>query len=209
MKPMKDMKIKKKKEEKLEKNLVSLEINNSNKSHYEISNLNNNQKKINKISGYSYAPISLTQTLEKGIFQIELEFSNGGSDSGIGIVRDSYSIPSGGEPFVGINCQHMATFGGGGYNGGAGSVSYKGSSVSGNKSYSDNQKVMMEYDSGKCTLTLFINNEQQPVYVSGIKEKVKFVLGMYSTGRTCIIKSLKKVSAPTAIHLSNEKAVQW
>ncbi|KAA6358473.1 MAG: hypothetical protein EZS28_046000 [Streblomastix strix] len=160
-------------------------------------------------SGCHYSPISLSQTLDNGIYQIEFQFSNNGRDAGIGIVRDSYSINSGEDSYRGTNCQHMATFGGQQYNGGDGCVCYKGNKTEGNKPYQDGQNVRLEYDSGKGTLILFINNEQQPVFVSGIKEKVKFVLGIYNNDRTCTIKSLKKLSAPTSVQMSNGQAVQW
>ncbi|KAA6357521.1 MAG: hypothetical protein EZS28_046952, partial [Streblomastix strix] len=63
--------------------------------------------------------------LDIGIYSTEVEFGGNG-DSGIGIVRDSYSINPSDSPYEGTNCQHMATFGGYAYSGGAGCVSYKG-----------------------------------------------------------------------------------
>ncbi|KAA6370425.1 MAG: hypothetical protein EZS28_034048, partial [Streblomastix strix] len=61
----------------------------------------------------------------------------------------------------------------------------------------------------KGTLHLFVDGAQQPIYISGINEKVRFVIYMYWAGSTCILRSLKKLSTPTVGHLPNEKALQW
>ncbi|KAA6352743.1 MAG: hypothetical protein EZS28_051731, partial [Streblomastix strix] len=79
----------------------------------------------------------------------------------------------------------------------------------GNQGFDNNEIVRLEFDSEKGTLTFFLNDVQQPVYISGIKEKVRFVFALYQTNETCIIRSLKKLAAVTAGHVANEKAVQW
>ncbi|KAA6366374.1 MAG: hypothetical protein EZS28_038099 [Streblomastix strix] len=165
-------------------------------------------KKFTWKSGIQYPTISFSPALENGIYLTEVEFGGNG-DSGIGIVRDSYSLNSQGNPYEGTNCQHMATFGGYNYSGGQGCVSYKGNKTEGNSYYSENQTVKLEYDSGKGTLILFINGTQQPVFVSGIREKVRFILSLWTSCGNCTIKSLKKLSAPTSVQMSNGNAVQW
>jgi hypothetical protein len=86
----------------------------------------------------------------------------------------------------------------------------------------------MELDMDKGTLHFFHKNTQQPVYVAGIREKVRFFVcaihifiinifynlfdyqvRMYTSGSCCIVRSLKKLAAPTTIRLPNEQAVQW
>ncbi|KAA6363052.1 MAG: hypothetical protein EZS28_041422, partial [Streblomastix strix] len=64
-------------------------------------------------------------------------------------------------------------------------------------------------DSEKGTLIFFVDGVQQPVYISGIKEKVRFFICMYYAGTSCTIRSLKKLSSPTSGHVPNEKAIQW
>ncbi|KAA6310684.1 MAG: hypothetical protein EZS28_056267, partial [Streblomastix strix] len=59
------------------------------------------------------------------------------------------------------------------------------------------------------TLIFFLAGTQQPVYISGIKEKVRFIICMYYANSYCIIRSLKKLAAPTTGHVANEKVVQW
>ncbi|KAA6373601.1 MAG: hypothetical protein EZS28_030872, partial [Streblomastix strix] len=73
----------------------------------------------------------------------------------------------------------------------------------------DKQILRLEFDSFKGTLILFIDNVQQPVYFSGIKEKVRFIVYMHSAGSSCTILSLKQLISPTSKHIANQYAVQW
>ncbi|KAA6364528.1 MAG: hypothetical protein EZS28_039946 [Streblomastix strix] len=66
-----------------------------------------------------------------------------------------------------------------------------------------------ELDFGKGTLTFFINDVQQPIYFSGIREKVRFLVSMYHNGTSCTIKSLRKLSQPTVGQVTNMQAIQW
>ncbi|KAA6355814.1 MAG: hypothetical protein EZS28_048659 [Streblomastix strix] len=92
----------------------------------------------------------------------------------------------------------------------SGSVYYKGTNTAGNTIFHDNQKVILEYDSYQGTLIFFVDGKQQPIYISGIKEKVRFIVHMYhAASSSCLIRSLKKLEAPTSGHVENEKAVQW
>ncbi|KAA6311401.1 MAG: hypothetical protein EZS28_056135, partial [Streblomastix strix] len=79
----------------------------------------------------------------------------------------------------------------------------------GNVSFKDNQIIKAEYDSEKGTLIFFVDGVQQPVYIIGIKEKVKFIVFMWYAGATCTIRSLKKLTKPTSGHVANEQTVQW
>ncbi|KAA6356688.1 MAG: hypothetical protein EZS28_047785, partial [Streblomastix strix] len=66
-----------------------------------------------------------------------------------------------------------------------------------------------QFDSEKGTLIFFVDGVQEPVYISGIKEKVRFFISMYYADFSCTIRSLKKLSSPTSEHIPNEKAIQW
>ncbi|KAA6355597.1 MAG: hypothetical protein EZS28_048876, partial [Streblomastix strix] len=90
-----------------------------------------------------------------------------------------------------------------------GNVYYKGAATTGNTGFAQNQIIKMEYDSEKGTVIFFVNGTQQPVYISGIKEKIRFVIHFYRADQICIIHSFKKLAAPTSATVSNEKAVQW
>ncbi|KAA6361496.1 MAG: hypothetical protein EZS28_042977, partial [Streblomastix strix] len=80
--------------------------------------------------------------------------------------------------------------------------------TAGNVQFTDNYVVRLEYDSFQGTLIFFVDGKQQPVYISGIKEKVRFIVYMYCAGQSCLIRSLNKLEAPTSGHVANEQAVQ-
>ncbi|KAA6389127.1 MAG: hypothetical protein EZS28_015345 [Streblomastix strix] len=133
-------------------------------------------------------------------------FQNTCKTAAIGIVRDSYDIPTCTHPGNKPHCNHIAVQWNDNHNG---NIYYNLNITIGNKGFKDNQIVKLEFDSEKGTLFFFIDNVQQPVYFSGIKEKVRFIIFIQSTGSSCTIKSLKKLREPTSVHLENEKAVKW
>ncbi|KAA6364880.1 MAG: hypothetical protein EZS28_039593, partial [Streblomastix strix] len=147
--------------------------------------------------------VSLTQILENGIWQMEAEFNNSYNIAAIGIVRDTYNIPADTHPY----CQHMVSYGmiNFGETVGNGKVYYKENGTSGNIAYQDNQIIKSEYDSEKGTLIFSVDGVQQPVYVRGINEKVRFIIFIYYPQASCTIRSLKKLITPTTKHVANEK----
>ncbi|KAA6398478.1 MAG: hypothetical protein EZS28_006003 [Streblomastix strix] len=152
--------------------------------------------------------ISLTQILDNGITSLEVEFNTVQCDGNeaIGIVRNSFSIPTRAHWQNSPQKKHIAVFSGinwGGY------IYYKGYQTPGNIGFGSNQIVKLEYNSEKGTLTYFLDNVQQPVYITGIKDKVRFVIYMYYSESTCTIRSFKKLTYPTAVTMIGEKAVHW
>ncbi|KAA6386950.1 MAG: hypothetical protein EZS28_017521 [Streblomastix strix] len=182
-----------------------ISIINKDPNYVEFIDIDGVQKKIN-MKYYYDCTISLVQVLNNGIWSIEAMFQNSEGFAVIGIVRDSYAIPAKAdyenEPYT----NHIAVFCSGGYYNAA---YYKGQSTYGNELFNDNQILRLEFDSFKGTLILFINNVQQPVYFSGIKEKVRFIVNMYYDKSSCTIRSLKQLIAPTSKQIANEVAVQW
>ncbi|KAA6360896.1 MAG: hypothetical protein EZS28_043578 [Streblomastix strix] len=88
-------------------------------------------------------------------------------------------------------------------------ILYKGSQTFGMSGFGDNQILRLEFDSEKGTLFLFVDKIQQQLSISGIKEKVRFIIYMYYAGSQCTIRSLKKLYAPTSSHVPDEIAVEW
>ncbi|KAA6391887.1 MAG: hypothetical protein EZS28_012588 [Streblomastix strix] len=138
---------------------------------------------------------------------MEVEFSNAGTIGAIGIVRDSYNKSTGVHPNVYPHNQHMVSYGM--RNFGNGKVFYQGNGTQGNIAYKDNQKIKAEFDSEKGTLIFAVDGIQQPVYMSGINEKVRFIIYLCYNGQSCTIRSLKKLITPTLGHVKNEQAVLW
>ncbi|KAA6386020.1 MAG: hypothetical protein EZS28_018451, partial [Streblomastix strix] len=92
-----------------------------------------------------YYTISLSQVLYDGIWQLETMFQ-------VEEDEDTLITPD--------------------YSGGVNHIEYY---SYGNTSFKENQSSRLEFDSDKGTLVLFIDDVQQPVYISGIKEKVRFI----------------------------------
>ncbi|KAA6381465.1 MAG: hypothetical protein EZS28_023008 [Streblomastix strix] len=149
--------------------------------------------------------ISLIQVIDNGIWSLEAMFQNtGGYGVAIGIVRNSYDIPANARYYQKPAIDHIAAF-----RGRYLPVQYKGQRSNGSDSFKDNQILRLEFDSFKGTLILFIDNVQQPVYFSGIKEKVRFIVYMYNDGSYCTIRSLKQLISPTSKRVANQFAIQW
>ncbi|KAA6401380.1 MAG: hypothetical protein EZS28_003091 [Streblomastix strix] len=179
-------------------------IINKDPEYVEIVDIDGVQKKIQK-KKQGYCTISLVQVLNNGIWSLEAMFQNSELYiSAIGIVRDSYDIPARAAYCYQPHTDHIAAFcGGDGY-----PVYYKEQGTYGNDKFKDNQILRLEFDSFKGTLILFIDNVQQPVYFSGIKEKVRFIIYMNQDGSSCTIPSLKKLISPTSKQVVNEVAIQ-
>ncbi|KAA6379950.1 MAG: hypothetical protein EZS28_024525 [Streblomastix strix] len=128
------------------------------------------QKKIYRKKD-EWSTISLVQVLDNGIWSLEALFQTRYGEA-IGIVRDSYDIPAKAGYWSSPHTDHIAAFGGGIH---TYPVYYKGKGTKGNALFDYNQILRLEFDSFKGTLILFIDNVQQPVYFSGIKEKVRFI----------------------------------
>ncbi|KAA6364704.1 MAG: hypothetical protein EZS28_039769 [Streblomastix strix] len=160
-------------------------------------------KKQNK-----WSTVSLSQVLENGVYTSEIEFFNSHNGNiAVGIVRDSYTIPAGIYPWQANHQDHMAAYVGTAT--GSGNVYYEGNETVGNAGFADNQIVKMEYNSEKGILIFFVAGIQQPIYISGIKEKVRFIVSIHYADSYCIIRSLKKLSTQTQIRVANAMSVQW
>ncbi|KAA6376035.1 MAG: hypothetical protein EZS28_028439 [Streblomastix strix] len=183
------------------------DIHNPDPRDIELSDDDANMMRISKKQDKSNT-VSLTQVLEDGIWQLETEFNNShNADAGIGIVRDSYNIPADTNPALNPHTQNMAFFIGKGWT--TPMICYKGIHNYGMSGFGDNQILRFEFDSEKGTLFLFVDSIQQELYISRIKEKVRFFIFMYHAGSQCTIRSLKKLSAPTSGHVANEYSVEW
>ncbi|KAA6353174.1 MAG: hypothetical protein EZS28_051299, partial [Streblomastix strix] len=88
-------------------------------------------------------------------------------------------------------------------------VDYKSELHQGNTKYGDYQKVKVEYNSFKGTFVLFNEGKQQPVFITGIKEKVRFVIFLQNANSSCTIHYLKKLASPSSAHVPNEQAISW
>ncbi|KAA6354293.1 MAG: hypothetical protein EZS28_050180, partial [Streblomastix strix] len=141
-------------------------IHNPDPSDIDFSNIDGRMKKITKKEDI-YNTISLTQILENGIWEIETEFSGNLYCSCIGVMKDSLNFSTGqhstnySDRCVSYSSKQWKD----------GQIYYKNNWTIGNKGYSAGQKVKEQFDSEKGTLIFFVDGVQEPVYISGIKEK--------------------------------------
>ncbi|KAA6370481.1 MAG: hypothetical protein EZS28_033992, partial [Streblomastix strix] len=186
---------------------IQIDIFNPDPQELSFSDVDGVMKMISKKKDM-YNTISLTEVLRNGIFAMEVQLQNSQSDeSAVGIVRNSYDIPAGTKPWLKPHHEHIAIYSGSSW--GRGCVYYKGKYTYGNIGFKENQIVRTEFDSEKGTLTFFLEGVQQPVFISGINEEVRFIVHMFQSGSNCIIRSLKKIPAPTAVRLPDEKEIKW
>ncbi|KAA6400795.1 MAG: hypothetical protein EZS28_003684 [Streblomastix strix] len=59
------------------------------------------------------------------------------------------------------------------------------------------------------TVHLFINNVQQPGYMSGLPESVQYYFQLWTMGQPAIVLPLKRLSAPTVTNIYITKEVKW
>ncbi|KAA6377026.1 MAG: hypothetical protein EZS28_027447 [Streblomastix strix] len=155
-----------------------------------------------------YLSVSLNKVIKDGIHRIEVRFEKfnqyGFSVGSVGIVKAGYKIPYPCYPYGEPHAKNMLL-----YYGYYGNIYFKGISTSGNVQFSDGQLIAMELNADVGTLHFFVDGIQQPVFVRGIKEAVKFYFYIFYQDSSFSIVSVKKLPVPTAKTLPNEKIVQW
>ncbi|KAA6374656.1 MAG: hypothetical protein EZS28_029817 [Streblomastix strix] len=156
--------------------------------------------------------VSLNNVIKDGIHRIEVRFEKCNnveySYGAVGIVKAGYKIP---YPSFPCNSEQRMTVIQSmlEYYGYFGQVLFKFSYESGNVKFSDGQLIAMELNADVGTLHFFVDGIQQPVFVRGIKEAVKFYFHIYFQGSSFSIVSVKKLPIPIAKTLLNEKVIQW
>ncbi|KAA6375082.1 MAG: hypothetical protein EZS28_029392 [Streblomastix strix] len=124
---------------------------------------------INK-DPYCVEFIDIDGVPDNGIQKIETLFQN---TSGQSQVCDSYDIPAKAGYASKPHTNQIAAFSGINY---FFPYWYKEQGTEGNAKFDDNQILRLEFDSFKGTLILFIDNVQQPIFFSGIKKKMRFIV---------------------------------
>ncbi|KAA6378937.1 MAG: hypothetical protein EZS28_025535, partial [Streblomastix strix] len=177
-----------------------IDINNLIPQDIEFSDIDGVMKKLTK-KDLQYNVISLTQVMEHDIWSLEAEFNNSQDFVGIGIVRDSCEIQPGVAPWD-PQLINYSTKSGWDF---CGSIYYNDVDTVGNTGYKDGQIVRAELDFRKQSLLFFVDEIQQPIIITNINDKIF----LYQAGSECIIRSLKKLEAPTSEQVEYEKAIQW
>ncbi|KAA6384340.1 MAG: hypothetical protein EZS28_020130 [Streblomastix strix] len=152
--------------------------------------------------------VPLKKEISEGIWKLSGKFDKcdalGGFIPGsVGIVKASHKVPVPCDTAAEPNMDSMLEFHG------RGVIVHKHQFNPGNGQFNNNQLIELELNLVSNTLHLFIDGKQQPNFVQGIKEPVKFYCFICDEKSSFTITSLKKLPAPTAKKLANQKAVNW
>ncbi|KAA6362483.1 MAG: hypothetical protein EZS28_041991 [Streblomastix strix] len=93
----------------------------------------------------------------------------------------------------------------------AGKLFHNGKYTAGNQEIKDNDSVALEVNlnSTPRTVHLFINNVQQPIFISGVPESVQFFFFIYQIGNSVTVLSLKRLTATSVQNIPGSKQIKW
>ncbi|KAA6385131.1 MAG: putative NEK protein kinase [Streblomastix strix] len=85
--------------------------------------------------------------------------------------------------------------------------------ISGNETYDNDVTIIMEVNMAvereKRTLHFFVGGRQQPVSLSNLPDKIKFIVVRFNQGTSVSILSMAKIPNPTVRAIPGEQIIQW
>ncbi|KAA6370078.1 MAG: hypothetical protein EZS28_034394, partial [Streblomastix strix] len=152
--------------------------------------------------------IPLNKEMINGIHSVSVKFEKCNKDGiaygHVGIAKASHNIPCPCEAWEEPHNTNMLF-----YNGGDGTIHFRGNTTYGNTQFSDGQLITMELNMDIGTLHFIVDGVQQPVFVRGIKEKVRLYWELYYKDSLFTVVSVNQLNIPTVMKLNNEKAFDW
>ncbi|KAA6386477.1 MAG: hypothetical protein EZS28_017996 [Streblomastix strix] len=159
-------------------------------------------KKDNAPTTIGFDPIIISGS---GIWRFEIKFKNTSYMEGrhIGIFDSNFVIPN--TYYPGQSKESA------GYNGSNGTVTQNGKPKDGNDRFQDNVTISAEVDMNSIprTLTFFVEEKQQPVFVSNIPESIRFCAYRSFSKSSFQIVSLCQLEEAIAIGAKNRARVAW
>ncbi|KAA6389674.1 MAG: hypothetical protein EZS28_014799 [Streblomastix strix] len=191
-----------------EDNISQLENPDPQAKYIKLDRVGDLNRKATALKDVEHRSISLNKAISEGIHRVEVRFekcNSGGLIQGaVGIMKADNKIPYPCYPGWKMQKQIMLY-----YYGGDGDVYYKETRSSNNTKFYDGQVIAMELNADVGTLHFFVDGIQQPIFVSGIFQAVKFWFYIQNKESSFSVVSVKKLAIPTAKTLSKEKALQW
>ncbi|KAA6370393.1 MAG: hypothetical protein EZS28_034080, partial [Streblomastix strix] len=140
-------------------------------------------------TSYSVKTFPIDQQITHGICRCELKINKVG-DNHVGVMKSGLNVPFGGWPGLEPYNKDCKVF----FNGGL--VGQNSQNTTGNQQMKDGDLVSIEVnmDATPRTAHLFINGQQQPVFVSGLPESVQFWFFLCWNGDSITVLSLKKLA---------------
>ncbi|KAA6396645.1 MAG: hypothetical protein EZS28_007829 [Streblomastix strix] len=151
-----------------------------------------------------YKTFPISPDVSKGVCRCEMKINKVG-DNHVGIMKSGLNVPFGKSPGHEHYCKDCKVF----YK--SGKVGQNSQYTDGNQQMKDGDLVSIEVnmDASPRTAHLFINGQQQPVFVSGVPESVQFWYFLNFKGDSLTVLSLKKLTAPSITKIPNESEVKW
>ncbi|KAA6365909.1 MAG: hypothetical protein EZS28_038564 [Streblomastix strix] len=146
----------------------------------------------------------ISPAVSKGVYRCEMKINKVG-DNHVGVMKSGLNVPFGKWPGYEPYCQDCKVFF---YSGAVGQQSQY---TTGNQQIKDGDLVSIQVnmDATPRTAHLFINGQQQPVFISGLPESVQFWFFLNHKDDSVAILSLKKLSISSVAKIPNEKEVKW
>ncbi|KAA6399513.1 MAG: hypothetical protein EZS28_004957 [Streblomastix strix] len=147
----------------------------------------------------------INPVITEGIYKCEFKGTFNTSNDWIGVMKSGLNVPFGSHTNTQLYAKDSMFF----------QTSYVFQNgkptMAGNKTITNNDIVSIEVNMNTTPRTahLFINNVQQPGYISGLPESIQYYFQLWTMGQPATVLSLKRLSAPTVTNISNAKEVKW
>ncbi|KAA6378929.1 MAG: hypothetical protein EZS28_025543 [Streblomastix strix] len=148
-----------------------------------------------------YKTFPINPAVINGIFKCEMKINNLG-DIYVGVMKSGLLIPfdryPGELPYCIIFRQ-------------SGPVYQNSAELQGNQQMKDGDQIAIEVNllTTPRTAHLFINGQQQPVFVSGLPKSVQFWFFLHHFGDSITVLSLKKLNVPNVTKIPDEIKMKW
>ncbi|KAA6372410.1 MAG: hypothetical protein EZS28_032063 [Streblomastix strix] len=161
-----------------------------------------------KLSKYSQTTIAINPRIDAGIVQCEIVFRGmevlKAFSCGVGVIDADYDIP---HPYNPGKDDKSAMF-----QSNTGHIIQLQRDLVGNQPYRDEQVVCLEVnmDEDEHELRMFIDGVEQPVYLRGLPDHIRFFGFLWGSNKQFSVVSLRQVSQSKALGKSNQtRAEDW
>ncbi|KAA6398600.1 MAG: hypothetical protein EZS28_005872 [Streblomastix strix] len=149
--------------------------------------------------------IAIDQQITRGIFRCEFRINELLDSQWFGVMKSTLKVPFGKDPSFQPYSKSCLIFLS------DGRIWQNGNDAEGNEYMNTGDIIAIEVDmSAKPrTAKLFINNQLQPLYMSGIPESIQFFFFFYCKEESLTVLSLKRLEQPTPATVEDPEEIQW
>ncbi|KAA6377269.1 MAG: putative protein serine/threonine kinase [Streblomastix strix] len=146
----------------------------------------------------------ISPAFSNGLYRLEMKFNKVG-DNSTGVMKPGLFVPFGKFPGIQPFTKDSLVFYCGGF------IRWNEQKIQGNQTIKDGDIVAIELNllAKPRTAHLFINYQQQPVFVSGLPETVQFYFFLNYTGDSITVLSLQKLISASVIKTPDEMGMKW